>query len=54
VILASDEDREGEAISWHLLKRWDLIKKIKNHIPELFFMKSQKEPLKKLSKIQGK
>ena len=36
IILASDEDREGEAIAWHLNQAWVLKTAITN---ELFFMK---------------
>ena len=31
VVLATDEDREGEAIAWHLVHALDLEGKIKNH-----------------------
>jgi len=42
VWLASDEDREGEAISWHLFDALEL---------KSYFTKSQRMPFNKQSKI---
>ncbi|WP_392388854.1 toprim domain-containing protein [Flavobacterium piscinae] len=50
VWLASDEDREGEAISWHLAEELKLDSKKPN---ELFFMKSPSPPFKKQLKIHA-
>ena len=41
IILATDPDREGEAISWHLLSY--LIPKIKKNLRELFLMLLRKK-----------
>jgi len=41
VLLASDEDREGEAIAWHLSEALKLNPKIRN---VLYFTKSPKAP----------
>ena len=44
LLLATDEDREGESISWHLLQ----ILSLKYQLREWFFMKLQKRQLIKL------
>lgn len=53
VILASDPDREGEAIAWHILEELTARKKIAGKkLSALFFMKLLNQPLRRLSKIR--
>ena len=50
VILATDEDREGEAIAWHLVQALGLETsnlKSQKKLSVLFFMRSLKTPSKK-------
>ncbi|HBP01194.1 MAG: topoisomerase protein [Candidatus Moranbacteria bacterium GW2011_GWE1_49_15] len=47
VILASDEDREGEAISWHLIKALDLEKKNKKPYSRIVFHEITKSAIQK-------
>jgi len=47
VILASDEDREGEAISWHLIKALDLEKKNKKPYCRIVFHEITKSAIQK-------
>jgi len=47
VILASDEDREGEAISWHLVEALDLKKKNKKPFSRIVFHEITKSAIEK-------
>ena len=47
IILASDEDREGEAIAWHLLKALDLEKKNKKPYSRIVFHEITKSAIQK-------
>lgn len=47
IILASDEDREGEAISWHLIEALDLEKKNKKDYSRIVFHEITKTAIEK-------